>query len=252
MSRVVSWFSAGAPSAVTTKLTLAEYGHDNVVVAFIDTGSEHQDSKRFIADCERWFDHPVTVLKSEKYSDTWDVWERRKFLIGPHGAACTGLLKKQVRYAFQRPDDIQPFGYTTESREQTRAARFRLENPEVDLRTPLIDRGLYKPDCKALVQDAGIRLPWLYEIGFGNANCMPCVKGGMGYWNKVRIEFPVEFWRMAALERRLGHAILREPKSGAPLYLDELNPKRGDFASEPDISCSVLCSLASDELSGGA
>lgn len=51
--RILAWFSAGAASAVATKLTISEYGHSNVTVAYCDTGSEHPDNKRFITDCEQ-------------------------------------------------------------------------------------------------------------------------------------------------------------------------------------------------------
>lgn len=252
MARILSWFSAGAASAVATKLTLTQHGPDNVVIAYTDTGSEHEDNARFRADCERWFGRPVQVLKSEKYEDTWDVWERRKFINGPHGAPCTGELKKKLRYAFQRPDDMQVFGYTAE--EKHRAAQFRRDNFDVDLRTPLIDRGLTKSDCLAIVADAGIELPAMYKLGYRNNNCIGCPKGGIGYWNKIRRDFPDVFARMADLEQRLGHAILREGRGvGAyPLPLLELDPERGSHAEEPDMDCSLLCSFATAEIEGAA
>jgi hypothetical protein len=248
VSRIVCWFSHGAASAVATKLILAQHGHEGVHVVVTDTNSEHPDNIRFRADCERWFDHPVEVLKSEKYVDTWDVWERRRFLNGPHGAPCTGELKKKLRYAYQQPDDVQVFGYTAE--EQHRVDQFRQDNFDVELRTPLIERGLTKSDCLAIVADADIDLPVLYLMGYRNNNCIPCVKGGMGYWNKIRRDFPGAFDRMAQLEQKLGHALLREGRGvgSYPLPLLELDPDRGDHADEPDMDCSLLCSLATTEL----
>lgn len=249
--RIVSWFSNGAASAVATKLILAEHGHENVVVATTDPGSEHDDSRRFQVDCGRWFRHPIVILKNQDYRDTWDVWERRHFIIGQHGAPCTGELKRKMRFAFQRPDDIQVFGYTAD--EEHRADRFRRENFDIDLRTPLIDRGLTKSDCLAIVADAGLVLPAMYRLGYRNNNCIGCPKGGMGYWNKIRRDFPDVFARMADLEQRLGHAILRDGRgAGAqPLYLVDLDPDRGDHANEPDMDCSLLCSLATAEIEAG-
>jgi hypothetical protein len=63
MTRLVCWFSAGAASAVATSLTIAEHGHEDLVVAYCDPGSEHPDNARFLNDCERWFDHPITRLR---------------------------------------------------------------------------------------------------------------------------------------------------------------------------------------------
>lgn len=65
-SRTVVWFSAGAASAVAAKIVLSE-SKENVVVAYTDPGAEHPDNKRFMADCEQWFDFPITILKSDKY-----------------------------------------------------------------------------------------------------------------------------------------------------------------------------------------
>jgi hypothetical protein len=56
LARVVSWFSCGAASAVATKLALRD--SPDAVVAYCETGAEHPDNERFLADCERWFKLP--------------------------------------------------------------------------------------------------------------------------------------------------------------------------------------------------
>lgn len=243
MSRVVCWFSAGAASAVASKLALAAGGPD-VVVAYTDPGSEHPDNERFLSDCERWLGRPISRLRSDRYRDTWQVWEERRFLVGPTGALCTAELKKRVRFGFERPDDVQVFGYTAE--EGRRAARFREQNPGVDLWCPLIDRGLTKADCLGLLQRAGIELPAMYRLGYHNNNCIGCPKGGMGYWNKLRRDFPATFTRMSRLERDLGHSILSDNEG--PVWLDQLDPARGNHDDEPDIECSLLCAIAEADL----
>lgn len=239
--RTVVWFSAGAASAVAAKLTIAEKP-ENLVLVYTDPGAEHDDNARFIEDCEHWFNYPVVRLKSDKYIDTWDVWQQTKFLVSPQGARCTTELKKKIRRQFQNHDDIQVFGYTSE--EQHRADRFREQNPEVNLRTPLIEHGLSKQDCLAIIDRAGIELPAMYKLGYQNNNCIGCPKGGMGYWNKIRNDFPDVFNRMAKLERELNNTVLRS--NGQSLFLDELDPRRGNHATEANFECSLLCSVAED------
>jgi hypothetical protein len=85
----------------------------------------------------------------------------------------------------------------------------------------------------------------MYQLGYEYNNCVGCVKGGMGYWNKIRVDFPEIFDRMAKLERELGRTVLRD---NGPLFLDELDPTRGNHQTEPSIDCSLLCSLAEGEL----
>jgi hypothetical protein len=249
-TRTVIWFSCGAASAVAAKLVLGEQGHGNVEIVYTYTGSEHPDNARFIRDAAAWFGHEVHTVKSHRYEDTWQVWEDTRYLVGPTGARCTGELKKKPRFAFQRPDDVQVFGFTADPREILRADRFREQNPEVDLRTPLIERGVTKADCLGVLDAVGIRLPAMYLLGYRNNNCIGCVKGGMGYWNKIRRDFPDVFARMAQLERHIGATVLRT--NGQRLPLVELDPHAGRYSDEPNIECSILCSAVADDLAVAA
>ena len=243
---ILAWFSAGAPSAVAARLAVHEYGAENVTILNTDVGSEHPDNARFIRDVSEWIGVPVGQLKSEKYRDTWQVWEERRFLVGPAGALCTTELKKKPRWAVQKDYGAQVYGYTAEPRERARADRFRVQNPEVELLTPLIDKGLTKGDCLAIIEDAGIAIPAMYALGYANNNCIVCVKGGMGYWNKIRRDFPDTFDRMAVLERNIGHSLLSD--NTGPVWLGDLDPTRGRYEDEPDIECSLLCAAVEDEL----
>lgn len=247
--RVVCWFSAGAPSAVAAKLAILDFPDHEVVIAYCDTGSEHPDNLRFIKDCEKWFEQEVVMLKNPKYEDTWDVYEKENYLVGHIGARCSLELKKRVREKFQHQDDIQVFGY--DASESKRADRFRASNPDVVLDTPLIRRGLTKRDCKNILSDFGIEIPVMYKLGYKNNNCIGCVKGQKGYWNKIRKDFPDTFDRMAKIERRLGISInanthKKDPITGkvVRVYLDELPPDAGNYKEEPDISCGITCTDA--------
>ena len=250
--RVVCWFSCGVTSAVAAKLSLSDFADHEVRIVYCDTRSEHPDNARFLADCEKWYGQGIEVLRSEKYLDIWDVFERTKFLVGPSGARCTTELKKVVRRSYERPGDLQVFGF--DSAEQGRADRFRENNVEIDLRTPLLDRGLSKADCADIVLRAGIEVPAIYRLGYRNANCVGCVKGGAGYWNKIRIDFPDVFERMASVERRLDVSIIRQKLPSGDrrrIFLDELDPEAGNYSAEPALECGLLCGVQ-EELFGGA
>lgn len=241
--RVIAWMSCGAPSAVAAKLTLARHG-ERVVVARIDTGSEHPDQQRMHDQVQDWLGVPILTLRSADFDSTWAVWEKRRFIVGTQGAPCTVELKRKVRYAFQRPTDLHVMGYTDEERH--RVERFHQSEPGLDLWCPLIDENLSAEDCRAMIDRAGIDMPAMYRLGFPNNNCIGCPKGGIGYWNHTRRHFPAVFDRMATLERDIGHAVLSEevtPGSRAktPIWLDELDPDRGDILTERPHECSLIC-----------
>lgn len=246
------WISGGAASAVACKLDIAANGLDAGVLSYIDTGSEHPDTERFLGDLEAWFGAPIERLKSDKYTDTWDVWERTRFLRGPRGAKCTQVLKRKVRDDLAIPASVpQVWGFTVE--ERARASTFRKHHwGEVTCAFPLIEQNVTKADCYALIERAGIKLPAPYLLGFDNNNCLPCVKAeGAKYWNRIRRHFPDRFDRMAKLERELGYALVRINK--VAVFLDELDPQAGadDDTPEP-ISCGITCFIAEQNMEAAA
>lgn len=237
-SRVLCWFSCGVTSAVACKLALASYP-DAEVVRIVLAG-EHPDSDRFAADCGRWFSRPVATIRSDRYADHFQVISHRRYINGPAGALCTYELKRRVRENHQRPGDLHVFGF--DAGEADRVEDFRENNPGLPFDAPLIDAGLTKADCKAIVGVAGISLPAMYRLGYANNNCIGCVKGGMGYWNRIRVDFPDVFARMAILEREIGATALR--RKGERLYLDQLDPAAGRFADDQPADCGPLCQSA--------
>ncbi len=238
--RTVAWFSCGAASAVATKLINPD------VIAYCATGSEDKDNHRFMLDCEEWFKKSITVLKSAKYSDTWEVFEDRQYLAGNAGAPCTKELKVLPRLAFQKPDDIHVFGYTADRTDVTRANALTESYPELTVRYPLIERGINKAACLAMVQAAGIKPPRVYALGYPNANCMPCVKASSpAYWSLCRKTHPEEFERMVKLSRKYGARLARV--NGVRVFIDEV-PEGFETTQPIAPECDFLCQLAEQEI----
>lgn len=128
--RIVSWFSCGAASAIATKLAIVHNRKNGIpfIVAYRRVRGEHPNNIQFLKECEVWLGQEIITLRTKK-----------------------------ARIEFEQIGDLQVFGYTIE--EQKRIDRFIDANPSVNLWCPLIDSGLTKEDCKAMMTNAGIELP---------------------------------------------------------------------------------------------
>jgi 3'-phosphoadenosine 5'-phosphosulfate sulfotransferase (PAPS reductase)/FAD synthetase len=249
--RHVSWFSCGAPSAVATKLAIAS----GIVprIFYCEVEQEHPDNQRFLKDCERWFGIDIEVLGNDDFSRSTDeVFRKTKFLVGPTGARCTSELKKSLRWQHGRPDDIVIMGYTVD--EEKRVNRLLQSEPMLAILPILIERKLTKSDCLSIVKRAGIKLPEMYELGYRNNNCIGCVKGQAGYWNKIRVDFPERFNEMAQIERQLNRKICKIEwrengnRHMKRVFLDELPLNVGKYASEAEVECGIFCQQAEGDI----
>lgn len=242
MKHTIAWWSGGITSAVACRLALEKYA--NVRLVYIETGSHHPDTQRFKAECEAWYGQPIETLQTGKYSDHLDVVLSTRFINGPSGARCTTELKKLVRQRFERENEIahQVWGYEFTPHEINRALRTQEQYPHTNPLFPLIEAKLSKNECAGIVLGAGIELPEMYRLGYNNNNCVGCVKGGAGYWNKIRKDFPEVFTAMAAAEREIGATCLRT-KDGEPLYLDTLAPDAGRPTDLVMGECGIFCSV---------
>ncbi len=229
----ILWFSCGATSAVACKLALT----DNCRIVYFDIKTAHQDNDRFIKDCEKWYGQKIEIIRG-KYLDQFDVIRKTKYVNGAKGARCTTELKRNIRKKFQKDNDWdkQVFGFEFSEKEIERSKRIPKElNPEF----PLIEERLTKENCLGILLKAGIELPTMYKLGYGNNNCIGCVKGGKGYWNKIRLDFPEVFIEMAEAEREVGRSCLKDKKG--LIFLDELDPKAGNMSSPLVADCGFFC-----------
>lgn len=102
-----------------------------------------------------------------------------------------------------------------------------------------------------MVQRAGIEIPAMYRLGYDNANCIGCVKGGLGYFRAIREDFPEQFARLAEVEAEIGEGawILRHrsgPLKGQRFPLHQLPPGPA-IRNESLPSCGLFCETAEQE-----
>lgn len=257
-------FSCGAASAVATKLTLAAHGANKVEILNVFIKQEHDDNRRFLTDCEVWFAHKITVLRDTKYgASTDEIWRRKRYMVGMRNAPCSVHLKhdlldnavdnliREIVAEELNEECIHVFGYHAD--ESERFERFQENHPEWKCEAPLIDAKLNKSDCLAIVDRAGILLPITYRIGYDNANCIGCPKGGQNYWQAIREDFPDRFIQVQKIQEDIGPGayFLRfrsGPRKNERMPLSELPPGRGNMADESSFSCSFYCEMAEENI----
>lgn len=232
----VCWISAGVSSFIAGYLE-----RDSIdKFIYIDIEDQHPDSIRFIEDCEK-----VLGVKIEKLESPYKSVEgaiRAAGLIRNARTGfypCTNWLKKRIRkeweYEHREYDITYIWGF--DCNEKNRADALVETMFEFTHTFPLIDKDITKQDAHGMCERLGIRRPYMYDKGYNNNNCIGCVKGGIGYWNKIRVDFPDVFESRSKLEREIGSSILKE------CYLDELDPDRGRMSDEIPIDCSIMCML---------
>jgi len=232
--KTVSWFSAGVSSAVATKLYIDRI--DQIIYIHID--DQHPDTVRFLKDCAEWFGKPIETMQS-KYKTVENACLSsggRGYINGVAGAACTKFLKKKVRIDWESKQIEQlVYVWGMDAGEQDRLDSLCESMPEQKHIGSLIESGISKTAAHEILKASGIKRPKMYDLGYHNNNCIGCVKGGMGYWNKIRVDFPDVFKARAKMERKIQATCING------VYLDELDPERGRHKSPIVDECGIFC-----------
>jgi len=242
--KTVSWFSAGVSSAVATKLAIDVI--DEIIYVHIE--DHHPDNARFIKDCEGWFDRPISRTQSpyKNVNNALLGAGGMGYVNGPQGSPCTRLLKRRVRKEWeltQKTTLIYVWGM--DKTERGRSEKLITAMPQQQHLFPLIQKNITKTDAHKILKASGIQRPAMYDLGYQNNNCIGCVKGGMGYWNKIRLDFPEVFASRAKIERKIGGTCIKN------MYLDELRCDAGRKQKPICDTCGIFCEMLKMEFAGG-
>jgi 3'-phosphoadenosine 5'-phosphosulfate sulfotransferase (PAPS reductase)/FAD synthetase len=239
MEKIVAWFSAGVSSAVAIKLAIESHGVDEIY--YIHINDQHEDSRRFIADCaSKWFGMPVIELQSP-FKTVDEVCRAKRYINGVAGAPCTKVLKKQVRtqWEYEQPLDTKiTYVWGMDYEERKRAERLLITMPNQQHLFPLIDRKMTKQQAHEVLKASGLQRPLMYELGFKNNNCLGCVKASSAaYWNLIRKYYPDVFASRCQLEDDIGATMINGIK------LKHLDPEAGRGLEPIVDDCGILCEV---------
>jgi 3'-phosphoadenosine 5'-phosphosulfate sulfotransferase (PAPS reductase)/FAD synthetase len=239
----VAWFSAGVSSAVATKLVVDKLDK----IFYVDIEDQHEDTMRFVRECEQWFGKKIEIMKSR----VANVENALCFYPGRCGfgrfAPCTDLLKRRPRREWESEHKDYDLSYVwgMDSTEKKRARALFEAMPKQSHLFPLIQKRITKEKAHQILSASGIKRPAMYDLGYGNNNCVGCIKGGQSYWNKIRVDFPDVFKSRSELEKKIGGSFLRKGKKKVPLYLDDLDPEAGRHQPIIMDDCGIMCEMMS-------
>lgn len=230
----ICWFSCGISSFIACYLA-----KDIDKIIYTHISDQHPDSLRFLCDCEKLLGREIEIIQSDKFESVDDVIKKTRAISFPRQASpCTKHLKMQVRREWEKANpDHHTYVWGYDVNEQHRADAIVKTLSAHEHEFPLIDQGLTKEECHGIADGLDLKRPAMYDMGYPNNNCIGCVKGGMGYWNKIREDFPEVFESRAKRERDIGHSCING------LFLDELELDRGRNNIEIFEDCTIACQL---------
>lgn len=234
MKKTIAWFSSGVSSAIALYLMRKEVD----LIMYIHIEDQHKDTIRFLSDIERLIGKEINILYPY-HSCVQSACLSASFINSPQGASCTRLLKRRTREQWESdfPTVTNRYIWGFDINEKNRASDIMEAMPYQDHIFPLIDHNLSKQNSHGILKTLGIKRPYMYDLGYPNNNCIGCVKGGKGYWNKIRIDFPHIFEQRATMERKLNHSCING------CFLDDLERDSGRKQKVILEDCGIYCEI---------
>lgn len=221
MRKHIVKYSRGRTSAVMASLVIEEHGRENTIFLSCDTKEEAPDCYRFGDEVAAFLKMPITVIADGR--SVTQLFIDQKMLGNNRMTSCSRILKQEIGDKYIRDLIDKGFDITAyegmslpDDAHRISGRREVHANLGVEIRFPLIERGLTSDDCTKIITSCwGIKLSESYEH-FGHDNCLArgCVKGGLAYWGLLALYKP-EVWEKAACEEDFfGHCILSTSRYG--------------------------------------
>lgn len=177
--RVAVQVSGGEASYAAAKLTLEEFGHDETAFVFADTKTEDEDLYRFLGDMEKRLNHPI--IRVAEGRDIWQVFDDEGMIGNTRVDLCSRILKREVLKGWVDANcaDDATIIIGFDANEAHRLPGVQARYAPRPVRSPLIERGIFKEQCRQIVKADGLEPGRLYAMGFPHNNCGGfCIKAG--------------------------------------------------------------------------
>ena len=220
-------FSGGLSSFEVARLLVEQHGKDVVECVFTDTATEDDDLYRFVRETRAYLGCAFTHLADGR--NIWEVFESVSFMGNSRIDPCSRILKREIFAQYLKrhyPDPIAvTLYYGIQSHEKHRIEDIRSRWAPYPVEAPLIALETTKEQMMVTLDQIGIALPLLYELGFEHNNCGGfCVKTGQRQMAHLLKVMPARYhWheeRQEKLFERIGpHGFIRKTTNGELRYL---------------------------------
>ena len=227
--------SGGSASAVAADRVINRYGSNAVDLWFADTLWEDDDLYRFLEDLEKRWDKKI--IRHTDGRTPLQVAEDKKLIPNSWAAPCSFELKQKPFREYlllqEKPVTVHLGLDWSETHRHAKPKEIyeQIEGVEVDF--PLMWEPIPWRGYTLLIQEWGIKIPRLYELGMPHNNCGGrCVRQGKGEWLRLHKYLPERYEEVSQWEesqRKLGgpranRTIVRDRADGdsTPLTLAEL------------------------------
>lgn len=223
-------FSGGRTSAVMTKLCVEKFkdSHD-IAITFANTGCEHENTLRFVDQCDKHFGWGVVWLEAvvggrgegirhkkfdfstaSRQGEPFEEYIKKHGLPAPSHPHCTSRLKEDVMTSYRKyelgwKDGTYDTAIGIRADEMDRMSAKRKEKRFV---YPLADAGWKKEDVKRECAS------WPFDLdlkGEHYGNCVWCWKKSMRKLLTLAKDDPSNFDFPARMEREHRHTNITDP-----------------------------------------
>jgi 3'-phosphoadenosine 5'-phosphosulfate sulfotransferase (PAPS reductase)/FAD synthetase len=253
--RVIVAISGGKASAWCADWALRNYPKEDVILYFNDTKWEHRDLYRFLDDLSKHFGHPITSDSDGRNPET--LFYDNRALANNRVPFCSRILKAERLQKFYKDGDTLVFGIGKD--EPHRASRLVGVYHEVAAKTekwpkirfPLIGEKVTKKQIDGFLEEANIKEPLLYRLGFLHNNCSGgCVRAGKGHWKLLYEKLPEVYADRERVEREMRDHLGKDVHflRGETLQAFRGRIERGELSSyyeaegEKETECIGVCS----------
>jgi hypothetical protein len=188
-----------------------EFGRENTTLLHTPTYSEHPDADTFRKRTSEYIGLPITIQEDGR--DIWTLAEQYSAIPSNRMPFCTEQLKiRQMHKYLKRIEGnfTLYYGYGADEWQRVQKQTARFEVKGIKTAYPLVNAGLTGEDAKRIIRDEWkfcLPEPYLY---LKHNNCLPCFKGGKGYFVEIVKSYPQYYERAAKLEETTGYTVFQD------------------------------------------